>query len=76
MEFISMYFFFISLAVHVCFTVSGRDAIPKKGENGQFLYCNDDADCGKNFMCITTNYCCPIPKGKHSDLTVGEYGGK
>jgi hypothetical protein len=27
-------------------------------------------------MCITTNYCCPIPKGKHSDLTVGEYGGK
>jgi hypothetical protein len=43
----SIYFFFISLAVHVCFRCTGRDTIPKMGENGQFLYCNDDANCGK-----------------------------
>ncbi|XP_060604175.1 uncharacterized protein LOC132757017 [Ruditapes philippinarum] len=61
--------------IHVCFTISGRDAIPKMGENGQFLYCNNHADCGRNFMCMTSNYCCPIPKGKHSDLlTDGPYG--
>ncbi|XP_060604198.1 uncharacterized protein LOC132757031 [Ruditapes philippinarum] len=62
--------------IHMCYSYSGRDAVPKMGENGQLLNCNYDADCGKNFVCTQYNYCCPMPKGKHSDLLTDDPYGK
>ncbi|XP_060565393.1 uncharacterized protein LOC132724544 [Ruditapes philippinarum] len=43
--------------------LSGRFVEPKKGENGEYLLCDKDEDCGKNFKCAGI-YCCRVYRGK------------
>ncbi|XP_060583780.1 uncharacterized protein LOC132739950 [Ruditapes philippinarum] len=48
-----------------CFPISRRSSKPKK-LNGEYIVCVNDDDCGQNYKCSNSNYCCRIATGKNA----------